>query len=84
MQYEINRKMLGEQPQEAVALQRLTVEIEYLDGTTEKLEATGKLDLGTNPAFIIITTSRGEGIGIAVSAIKRWSAKASKLSVVGN
>lgn len=67
-----------------VALQRLQITIEYLDGTEEEIEAVGKLDLGSTPGFVMISTSRNEAIGINLQAVRKWKATASKLSVVGN
>jgi hypothetical protein len=61
--------------------QRIRVQIEYLDGTTEDLDSEGQLQLGL-PGMFLVPQPRGGHVGVNVLAVKRWEAIPSGLTVI--
>jgi hypothetical protein len=60
--------------------QRTTVKIDYLDGESEVLEASGPLQM--QGVFLIIPQPRDSWIAIAQSIIRRWEAIPCQIAVV--
>jgi hypothetical protein len=73
--------MLQQPPDPGPVLQRIMVKIDYLDGTSEELEAAAALQMGL-PGAILIPQPRDGHVGVNVAAVKRWEAIPSAVVVV--
>jgi len=61
------------------AVQRATVTVTYLDGTTQTIELMGQLQV--IGSAVILPTARGGHVGLNLAAVRCWEATVSSIAV---